>query len=239
MVYTRQVAGRELTFGTSGKLYKDALVMYDRETGSLWTQVDGSVLRGALAGARLQPVPAMQTTWKEWKRLHPDTLVLKKDRPIEGSPYATYFANPAQLGIAGTQNPDSRLPGKALVVTVRLGEDALAVSVEALQKTLLYQTTVGGIPLVIVYHPASGTARVFDRRVGGRTLNFILVRHGDDVLLGDLENDSLWSGNAGKCVDGRFRGQELRPVPHMVNYWFAWVAYNPRTRLEPETKPGR
>ncbi len=58
-MYTRAVNGEELTFGVSGKLYKDALVMFDRQTNSLWTQVDGSVLRGEMKGAQLQPVPVV------------------------------------------------------------------------------------------------------------------------------------------------------------------------------------
>lgn len=232
-MYTRTAAGQELTFGTSGKLYKDALVMYDRQTGSLWTQVDGTVLRGKMKGSRLEPVPAVQTTWKEWKKLHPDTLVLKKGRPIAGSPYAGYFSSPTEMGIAGTQNPDPRLPGKALVVTVREGGDALAVPVETLKRNLLHSTTVNGVPLVVVFDPASATARVFDRRRDGQTLEFESLRRGQELLLRDLQTGSLWSGLTGKAVEGKPAGEQLRPVPHMVNYWFAWVAYNPRTRLEP------
>jgi hypothetical protein len=137
VVYTRTVEDRELNFGVSGKLYKDALVMFDRETNSLWTQVDGSVLRGEMEGRQLDKVPALQTTWKQWKKLHPDTLVLKKARREKAereSVYADYHANPGMMGINDAQNPDSRLPGKSLVVTVRDGTDALAVPVQKLEK---------------------------------------------------------------------------------------------------------
>lgn len=37
-VYDRSVDGRTLTFGMSGKLADDALVIYDRETDSEWKQ---------------------------------------------------------------------------------------------------------------------------------------------------------------------------------------------------------
>ncbi len=53
--------------------------------------------------------------------MHPDTLVLKKERPIKGSPYAEYFADPTKLGMPGNTNPDQRLPGKELVVTLARG----------------------------------------------------------------------------------------------------------------------
>jgi hypothetical protein len=233
VVYTRSVNGEELTLGVSGKLYKDALVMFDRQTRSLSTQVDGSVLRGKMKGARLAPVPAVQTTWGQWKRMHPDTLVLKKESRSRGSAYDDYHDDPDQMGIAETRNPDSRLPGKTLVVSLRDGEEALAISLKALRKELVYETEFGGVPLVVVFNPPNATARVFDRRVQGETLSFNLQRRGPEVILMDEQTSTLWSGLTGKARKGKLAGQELRPVPHMVNYWFAWAAYNPRTRVEP------
>jgi len=231
-VYTRTVKDKELTFGTSGKLYKDALVMYDRQTGSLWTQVDGSVLRGEMKGARLEPVPAVQTTWAEWKKLHPDTLVLKKDRPITGSPYADYFASGTRMGVAGSQNPDKRLPGKELVVTLRQGGEALAIPLAALEQAGLHQTEIGGVPVAVIWNPGARTVRVFDRRVEGRTLTFAPAGRAHHLRMNDGETGGVWDGMSGQALRGPLAGAELRPVPHMVNYWFAWVAYNPRTRLE-------
>ena len=232
-MYTRAVNGEELTFGVSGKLYKDALVMFDRQTNSLWTQVDGSVLRGAMKGAQLQPVPVVQTTWRAWKRMHPDTLVLKKERPIKGSPYADYFTDPSQFGISGNQKPDQRLPGKELVVTLRAGDDALAVPLTALRKKPLLETKLNGTPLAVVFNRGSNTARVFDRRLNGQTLEFVTVGRGKKVTLRDRQTGTRWSGLTGKAEQGELAGQQLRPVPHMVNFWWAWVAYNPHTRLEP------
>lgn len=233
MVYTRTVEGKELTFGVSGMLYKDALVMFDRQTKSLWTQLDGSVLRGKMKGAHLEPVPAVHTTWSQWKQLHPDTLVLRQAGPNGGTVFADYHASPEQMGIVGTHNPDSRLPGKTLVVTLRDGNEALAVSVKALEKHPLHQTTLAGQPLVVVFNPGSATARVFDRRVEGRTLTFRLQRRGPQVALLDEETATLWSGLTGEAIKGALAGKKLRPVPHMMSYWFAWAAYHPRTRLEP------
>ncbi len=229
-MYTRTVNGEELTFGTSGKLFRDALVMYDRQTGSLWTQVDGSVLRGELEGAQLQPIPAVQTTWAEWRRLHPDTLVLKQDDDVRGTPYADYFRDPNQMGIAGTQNPDDRLPGKALVITLREAGDSLAVPLEALERTGFYQTRIADIPVLITY--SNSTPRVFDRRVHNRTLDFELHRRGGELILRDRQTQTRWSALTGAALEGSLAGQQLPPVPHMVNFWFAWVAYNPSTRLE-------
>lgn len=231
-MYTRTAQDKELTFGTSGKLYKDALVMYDRQTGSLWTQVDGSVLRGKMMGAHLEPVPAVQTTWAEWKRLHPDTLVLKKERRVTGTPYADYFASSTKMGIVGTENPDDRLPGKDLVVTLRDAGDSLAVPLHLLQKKSLHQSEINGVPVLLVWNPGARTVRVFDRRVDGRTLKFAPAGRAHHLRLRERETGGVWDGMSGKALRGPRAGAELRALPYMVNYWFAWVAYNPRTRLE-------
>ena len=52
-----------LTFGVSGKLIMNGLVMYDRETGTLWSQVIGQGVDGELKGVELTTIPALQTTW--------------------------------------------------------------------------------------------------------------------------------------------------------------------------------
>lgn len=53
MVYARKIEGKTLDLGVSGALYRDSLVMYDRETGSYWSQIDGKALRGPLTGKKL------------------------------------------------------------------------------------------------------------------------------------------------------------------------------------------
>ena len=79
MVHDRRVGERELLLGVSGKLIDGNLVMYDRETDTLWHQESGSGVEGELAGQQLDELPEEQwriTTWKEWRQEHPDTLVL-------------------------------------------------------------------------------------------------------------------------------------------------------------------
>lgn len=71
----------------SGKLIKNALVMYDRETEPLWSQFVGEAVAGPLAGTKLDLVPAQMTTWRDWKTRHPNTLVLDggSGRPLTGT----------------------------------------------------------------------------------------------------------------------------------------------------------
>ena len=55
LVFDRVVGGVTLDFGTSGKLYKSDLVMYDRQSHSLWAQMEGRAIVGERAGTRLAP----------------------------------------------------------------------------------------------------------------------------------------------------------------------------------------
>ena len=70
MVFARDVSNQELTFGVSGKLIMNALVMYDHQTDSLWSQFLGEAVTGPLAGTKLTLLPAQQTTWSAWKAQH-------------------------------------------------------------------------------------------------------------------------------------------------------------------------
>ena len=57
-VFDRRVEGRVLEFGVSGLLYNSSLVMYDRQTETLWSHFVGEPLYGALGEAELVDYPA-------------------------------------------------------------------------------------------------------------------------------------------------------------------------------------
>src|SRR5206468_3246489 len=72
IVFDRRVNGRKLTFGVSGLLYQSNLLMYDRETESLWPQVAMKAVSGSQVGAELRWLPSEHTTWRAWREAHPD-----------------------------------------------------------------------------------------------------------------------------------------------------------------------
>lgn len=75
-MYDPRIQGRRLSFGVSGLLWKRNLLLYDRETDSLWSQLLGRAVAGPLAGTPIEILPSMQTTWSAWKKQHPSTLAL-------------------------------------------------------------------------------------------------------------------------------------------------------------------
>ena len=92
MVYDPIIDGRRYTFGVSGLLYKRNLLFFDRETGSLWSQLLSEAVTGPMAGTKLRALPAENTTWKDWRGRHPDTLALSfatgYHRDYQHDPYA-------------------------------------------------------------------------------------------------------------------------------------------------------
>ena len=75
------------TFGVSGKLIMNAVVMYDHQSDTLWSQFLSRGVKGPLTNQALEIVPAVQTTWQQWLNLHPDTMVLDKRGRYQGDTY--------------------------------------------------------------------------------------------------------------------------------------------------------
>jgi hypothetical protein len=221
-VYARPTTeGQPTTLGVSGMLWRDALVMYDRATRSLWSQVNGKAVAGPMKGEKLEEVPSELTTWGTWKRRHPDTLVLAKPK-LAGSPYEEYFADPEQIGVRGSKNRDRRLPGKMLVLGLEADGKFAAAPLPEIEKRGVMNTTALGLPLVVT------TAGVFDRRVEGRVLSFERV---DLMRLRDRETGSIWSSESGEATEGVLGGSRLRRLSAKVAYWGVWVQFHPQSEI--------
>jgi uncharacterized protein DUF3179 len=89
-----KVAGNSLQLGVSGLLYNSDVLMYDRQTQSLWSQILSQAVTGPMKGTTLPAVAVTHTTWADWRQRHPDTLVLSMDtgfnRNYQANPYDDY-----------------------------------------------------------------------------------------------------------------------------------------------------
>ncbi len=146
-MHVRRIADRELTFIVSGKLWRNSLVMMDRETGSLWSHLTGECLEGELTGSRLEQIATVQTTWKDWSDAHPATRALKKDAEIHGSRYQKYFDDPDRIGILPMTFLSDTMTGKTIVHGVLVNGQALAVVDTALTSPI--EVECGGTALKI------------------------------------------------------------------------------------------
>lgn len=82
------------SFGVSGLLFNSDLLLYDRSTESLWSQILGQAISGPLLGQELSAIAITHTTWEDWQQQYPNTLVLSTDtgywREYDSDPYINY-----------------------------------------------------------------------------------------------------------------------------------------------------
>jgi hypothetical protein len=97
MVFDREVAGLTRRFGVSGLLYRSDLLLFDRESESLWSQIAASAVTGPASGQRLRLIRSRQQSWRRWREAHPLTTVLSPStghvRNYARSPYGDYSRN--------------------------------------------------------------------------------------------------------------------------------------------------
>ena len=194
----------------------NALVMYDHQTDTLWSQFLSRGVKGPLAGVPLEIMPSLQTTWSRWLELHPDTLVLDKRGGAQRDSYEGYYQR-GDAGIIGESNKDNRLPRKELVVALNLGGQAIAYPFRTIVGQAVINDHFAGKDLLVTFDPTSETGVVFNRRVDGRTLNFQPLNQDDSTgeisLIQDSETGTVWQALTGIAIDGPLQGTVLVREP--------------------------
>ena len=76
MVFDRRVDGRILSFGTTGRLRKSDMIMYDHQTESFWQQFTGEAIVGTWTGKQLKALPARIESFERFVAAHPEGKVL-------------------------------------------------------------------------------------------------------------------------------------------------------------------
>ncbi|MEX2322651.1 MAG: DUF3179 domain-containing protein [Acidimicrobiia bacterium] len=247
VTFVRSVEGVETTFGTSGRLFASALVMYDRATESLWTHFDGRAVVGVLAGQRLQPIPSPLLSWGEFRAAYPDGLVLNKfrtghSRQYGSNPYVGYD-DPDGHPFLFNGIVDDRARAMQRVVGIELDGTARAWSLDAISdgEASVTHDQIAGRSLVIFWRDGQasalhqfltdigrvvGTVGVFSPLLEGQELTF---QAREDEFVDD-QTGSTWD-ITGRAVAGPLTGATLERLHHLDTFWFAWSTYQPDTSL--------
>ncbi|MGH8775287.1 MAG: DUF3179 domain-containing protein [Jiangellaceae bacterium] len=245
VAFDRRVEGRVLSFGTSGRLHASNLVMYDRQTETLWPQLTGQASVGVLTGATLASYPMPPVAWRDFQRAHPDAWVLSRDtgfsRDYGANPYAGYDDVDSSPLFPAPGGDDDRLAAKERVVALRGDGETVAVLRAAVERAGVLTETVDGQELVLWHQEGQasaldtglvaggrdiGSVAVFDPTVGGRVLSFTT----DGAGFTDTQTGSRWN-ILGQATDGPLTGEQLTAYPFVDTFWFTWVAFQPATRL--------
>jgi hypothetical protein len=244
IVFHRRVQGTELDFGTTGKLRKSDLVMYDRQTESWWQQFTGQGIVGRYAGATLTQLPSTIASFEDFRKAYPRGRVLSRQtgfsRPYGRNPYRGYdrigdtpflFFDPV----------DPRLPAMERVLGVENGGKTRIYPFAALAAQRVINDEVGGEPIAVFSQEGLlsaldaavirdsrrvPAAAAYSRKLGSRVLHFE-HRHERTV---DRETGSEWD-IFGRAVAGELKGARLRPADSGVHFAFAWLAFNPESEI--------
>ena len=247
LAFRRQLGNRLLDFGTTGRLRHSDLIMYDRQTESWWQQATGEAVVGELTGESLEFVPALLVPWKEVRdEGHPALLVLSRDTGVDReygrNPYVGYDTRRSPLESFFPGSVDERLPAMERVLSLGERVDPVAVPFSELERQGVVEFEMGGEPVVAFW--ASGTASVLDTRqipdgrdvgsavaldprVDGERLTFEPIRGG---RFRDHATRSTWTIQ-GRAVAGPLEGRELAVLAHGTPFWFAWITFQPDTRV--------
>ncbi len=123
---------RILEFGVSGLLHNSNVLMYERSTMGLWSQVAMQCLSGPDAGRTLDQLPFRMMTFARLRTEHPDAEIISTDtghdRPYRANPYASYLKDPN--AIFHDFDYDDRLPPKTLGLGIAVADEAWFVPAE-------------------------------------------------------------------------------------------------------------
>ncbi len=215
-------------FGVSGKLIMNGMVMFDRETDTLWSHITGEAFKGPLKGSKLSAVPVTHTHWQEWVDQYPDTKVLDKGGRYVFDSYDGYYQS-GRKGVLGSTINDPRLSPKELVVGLQGEAGAKAYPFSSLADEPLINDSFEGRSLLVIYDKESRTGQVYDRTVGGQTLTFESLD--DETVLRDAETSTVWDPFTLEATEGALAGAALQLVPTTYSFWFGWSDYYPNTLI--------
>ncbi len=146
IVFEARVDGRPEQFGVSGKLYNSNLLMYDKTTESLWSQIQGEAVVGEKTGTKLTLYPSQVISFKTLREKYPRAQVLSVDtgyrRDYSQYPYGNYDeSNNLYFPISVT---DTRLPAKEIMHVVNFNEHSIAFKVKDLKPGVVATADVAG-----------------------------------------------------------------------------------------------
>lgn len=171
------------------------------------------VLLVALAG--MEAAVAEPSQWKrEWK---------KTNFKIHSVDYASIKSGgPPKDGIPPIDDPEfvdmtevENIADTEPVIGLIVNGEARAYPLYVMIWHEIVNDTIGGVPVAVTFCPLCNAAMVFDRRVGGRTLDFGTTGklRNSDLVMYDRQTESWWQQFLGEAIVGSMTGKRLKMLP--------------------------
>ncbi|MFU8813073.1 MAG: DUF3179 domain-containing protein [Balneolaceae bacterium] len=244
ITFDRRINGEVHEFGVSGMLRKSDMIMYDRNTESLWQQFSAEALVGEYTGEFLDVIPSQIISFAQFRENFPGAQVLSRDtghrRNYGQNPYVGYDdinSNPWAL----QESPTDRMKPMEKVLGVRVGDNTMTYPYSVTRERVVLQDDLGGKNLVIFHTEGAvsamdrstihrsredGSTGVFFREVDGQTLDFEYV-NGE---IKDKQTGSTWSV-VGRATAGPMEGKQLETAIYGDYFAFAWLVFYPESPI--------
>jgi hypothetical protein len=229
------IAHANQSFGVSGLLYNSNLLLYDRETRSLWSQM----YEAAVFGPRIRELPdrlqLIEAKFGTLRGMFPDAMTMNRAtgfiRDYPQYPYGNYREAAGLL--YPVTNADNRMHPKTRVIGVRDGEgvdDTVTAKVYQLggfgDSTVAINDQVGNLSIVVVGNTALDFAVIYDRELEDGTILTFSPIEGDGANIMRDDEGNVWDA-FGVAVSGPRAGTQLSMTNSYTAFWFAWVAHFP------------
>lgn len=161
MAFDARVDGSRRTFGVSGLLYNSDVLMYDRQTESLWSQLAMKAVSGPAEGTPLELLPSVHMEWGKWKETYPQGRVLSRktgsSRNYGRTPYKSYEKTERLMFPARKYRDE--LKNKTWIVGLHLGDYSAAFPLGELKGAGEVEAKLGEQRLRIHHDAEEGTVR--------------------------------------------------------------------------------
>lgn len=215
------------TYGVSGLLYNSNLLLYDRATSSLWSQMLQRSVNGDRIGDRPQLLSILEMRFSTLKALYPDAVVMTRvtghTREYGNYPYGSYRTNSGLLFPVGKS--DNRRHPKERVIGIHDDRNAKVYQLSEFgDTTVAINDQFGGQSIVVVGNSSLGFAAIHSSELAdGTVLSFEAIQDDLPNVLLDSEGNT-WD-IFGTAVSGIRAGEQLQATQSYVAMWFAWVAH--------------
>ncbi|MHC5060619.1 MAG: DUF3179 domain-containing protein [Planctomycetota bacterium] len=244
IVFNRRVTARESTFGVSGMLRNSGMVMYDRQTQTLWQQFTGQAIVGDKVPKILTQIPSQIISFAQFTEAYPNGTVLSRRtgyrRRYGQNPYTGYDdIDNKPFMYQGKTDPRLKPMEKLVGVTIAGQSKAYPYAITS-QKRVINDEIAGRA--VVVFHDTGtvsaldepiiaqsrqvGSTGVFSRSIYPGFLSFTY----DGTKFIDTKTKSTWLIN-GRAIAGPLKGKRLTPLLHGDYFAFAYLAFKPNTKI--------
>jgi len=232
--WNRVINGEPTTFGVSGLLYNNNLIPYDRATDSYWSQMMNMCVAGPLAGYVVETIPVVETSWKTWREMYPQTLVVSTNTGYPQS-YGTYpygnYQNDDEMLLFPISNDDHRLPRKERVHGIIIRNQTRVYRFATFPDSIIALNDVlAGEALLVIGSSAGNFIVTYYRRLGDGSLLTFEPTQGQLPAVATDSEGNVWS-IFGEALSGPRAGQRLVPAKSYNAYWFAWAAFFPEAEI--------